>query len=79
MRVCKSNEGKAVSFSKSRGEQQNTLGNGNRNLHGTLAALIPDYQPKKRYKVTGEFDAENRIMYFDMSTAEISEFRASKE
>ncbi|MEI3424233.1 MAG: hypothetical protein V8Q85_03950 [Christensenellales bacterium] len=39
--------------------------------------IILDYNPKKRYKVTGEFDAENRVMYFDMTTAEVSLFRAT--
>lgn len=79
IRVCKSNEAKAVAFSKSRSEQTNTLSCNNKNLHDVLAMVIPDYQAKKRYKVTGEFDAENRVMYFDLSTAEISEFRAAKE
>lgn len=73
IRVCKSNEAKAVSFSKPRAEQTNTLGC-NKNLHDVPAALIPDYQPKKRYKVTGEFDAENRVMYYITSAAEISDF-----
>jgi hypothetical protein len=44
-----------------------------------IAALIPDYQPKKRYKVVGEYDAENRVIYYDMSAAEVSEFRAVKD
>jgi len=79
IRVCKSNEAKAVSFSKPRAEQTNTLGCNNKNLHDVIAALIPDYQPKKRYKVTGESDAENRVMYYDMTTAEVSEFRAVKD
>ena len=39
--------------------------------------MIPSYEEKKRYKVTGEYDAENRVMYFDMSTAEGFSFRAS--
>lgn len=79
IRVCKSNEVKSVSFSKTRSEQSNTLSCGNKNLHDVLVMLIPDYQPQKRYKVVGENDAENRVMYFDMSTAEVSEFRAPKE
>nr|DAM04240.1 MAG TPA: hypothetical protein [Caudoviricetes sp.] len=79
IRVCKSNEAKSVSFSKPRAEQTNTLGCNNKNLHDVISALIPDYQPKKRYKVTGEFDAENRVVYYDMTTAEVSEFRAVKD
>lgn len=57
----------------------NTLSCNNKNLHDVIAVLIPDYQPKKRYKVTGEFDVENRVMYYDMSTAEALEFRIVKE
>ena len=79
IRVCKSNEAKAVSFSKPRAEQTTTLGCSNKNLHDVIAALIPDYKPKKRYKVVGEFDAENRVIYYDMSAAEVSEFRAVKD
>ena len=79
IRVCKSNEAKAVSFSKARNEQNGTLSCGNKNLHDILVLFIPDHQPKKRYKVTGEFDAENRVIYYDMTTAEVSEFRATKE
>lgn len=79
IRVCKSNEAKAAAFSKPRSEQTNTLSCNNKNLHDVVAALIPDYQSKKRYKVVGEFDAENRVMYYDMSAAEVSEFRAVKE
>ena len=78
-RLCKSNEAKAVSFSKPRTAQTTTLGCGNKNLHDVIAALIPDYKPKMRYKVVGEFDAENRVIYYDMSAAEVSEFRAVKD
>ncbi|HXK77851.1 MAG TPA: hypothetical protein PKY19_05155 [Oscillospiraceae bacterium] len=79
IRVCKSNEAKSVPFSKPRSEQSNTLNCGNKNLHDVLIMLISDYQPKKRYKVVGEYDTENRIMYFDLSAAEAFEFRAPKE
>lgn len=27
------------------------------------------------YKVTGEYDVENRVMYFDMTTAEETNYR----
>lgn len=42
-------------------------------------AFIPNFDPKKRYKVSGEFDAENRVMYYDMTTAVESALRVSKE
>ena len=77
IKVCKSNEARATSFSKPRAEQTTTLSCGNKNLKEVVVKMIPDYDPKKRYKVTGEFDTENRVMYFDMTTAEVSLFRAS--
>ena len=78
IRICKSNESKAVTFSKPKGEQTSTLSLANRNLYAMVTALIPDYQLKSRYKVTGQYDAEGRTMYFDMASAEISEFRGVK-
>lgn len=77
IKVCKSNEARATSFSKPRAEQTTTLSCGNKNLKEVVVKMIPDYDPKKRYKVTGKFDTENRVMYFDMTTAEVSLFRAS--
>ena len=77
IKVCKSNEARAAGFSKPRGEQTSTLSCGNRNLKDVVAKMIPNYQPKKRYKITGEFDAESRVMYFDMTTAVESTFGAT--
>lgn len=78
IRVCKGNEAKATTFSKPKTEQTSTLTYGNKNLREIIAALIPNYDENKRYKVTGEYDSENRVMYFDMSSAEESGFRNSK-
>ena len=75
IRVCKTNEAKATPFSKTRAEQTNTLSCGNKNLRDVVVAMIPDYNAKKRYKLTGEYDTENRVMYYDMTTAEESIFR----
>lgn len=75
IRVCKGNEAKATPFSKPKAEQTTTLTCSNKNLREVIAAMIPDFDPKKRYKVTGEYDAENRVMYFDMATAEESYYR----
>ena len=77
IRICKSNEAKAATFSKPRADQTSTLSCGNKNLKEVVVRLIPDYKPKMRYKVTGEYDSENRVMYFDMTTAEESLFRAT--
>ena len=79
IRVCKSKDPKAVPFSKTKTEQTTTLSCGNKNLHDVLAALIPNYEKNNRYKISGEFDSENKIMYYDMTTAELSMFRAPKE
>lgn len=77
IRPCKGNEAKATPFSKPKAEQSTTLSTSNKNIHDVVSALIPDYDPKKRYKVKGYFDAENRVMYYDMSEAEESAFRAT--
>ncbi len=74
IRSCKGTEAKATAFAKVKGEQSNTLSSSNKNLRDVMTSLIPEYDRKQRYKVTGEFDAENRVMYFDMSTAKESSF-----
>ncbi len=79
VRICKSNEAKAAAFSKPRGEQTTTLSCNNKNLKEIVCRLIPSYDETLRYKVTGEYDSENRVMYFDMSSAEESQFRAKKQ
>ena len=75
IRVCKGSETKATPFSKPKTEQTFTLTCKNKNLCDIIFAMIPGFDSKKRYKVTGEYDSENRIMYFDMTTAEESDFR----
>ena len=78
IRASKSNEAKSSPFSKSRNEQSSALSLGSKTLHDTLITMIKDFEPKKRYRVVGEFDMEHRIMYYDMSSAEISSFREKK-
>lgn len=77
IRVCKSNDAKATTFSKPKSEQTTTLACGIKNLREAVIALIPTYDATKRYKVTGEYDSENRVMYFDMASAEASIYRSS--
>ena len=77
IRACKANDTRAVSFSKPKAEQTSTLSTGNKNLREVLFAMIPNHDPKKRYKITGEYDSENKTMYFDMATAEGSYYRVS--
>ena len=77
IRACKSNEAKATPFSKPRGEQTATLSCNNRNIHDVVAIMIPGYDSTKRYKASGYLDAENRVLYYDMTEAEVCMFRAS--
>ena len=77
IRACKGNEAKATSFSKPRGEQTTSLSTNNKNIHDTVCRLIPEYDPKFRYKITGYYEAENRTVYYDMSEAEPSLYRTS--
>ena len=79
IRPCKSNEVKAAPFSKPKTEQTATLSIANKNLLDVLRSLIPDYDPKKRYRVVGQYDNENKVMYYEMATAEISIYRVIKE
>ena len=75
IRPCKGNEVKAVPFAKPKSEQTSTLVSNNKNLRDVIVAMIPNFVNKNRYKVTGEYDAENRVMYFDMGTAVEANYR----
>jgi hypothetical protein len=79
MKPCKGNESKASAFSKPEKEQTKTITTTNPNLREVMTNMIPNYNPKKRYKIVGQFDAEKHIMYFDMTTAEISDFKKGKD
>ena len=80
IKPCKSNEARATPFSKPKAEQTSVLSMGNKSLFEIVTKLMPDYKPGSgiRYKVTGVLDMENKIMYYDMTTAETTEFRAPK-
>lgn len=80
IKPCKSNEARATPFSKPKAEQTSVLSMGNKNLFEIVTKLMPDYKPGSgiRYKVTGVLDMENKIMYYDMTAAETTEFRAPK-
>lgn len=76
IRACKSNEAKTVPFSKPRAEQNSTLNTGNKNLVEAVRALMPkSCKLNQRYRVTGHFDSEGRIMYFDMDEIVEDNFR----
>ena len=75
IRSCKGSEVRATPFSKPKTEQSSTLSCSNKNLRDVVVSMIPGYDNQKRYKVTGEYDAENRVLYFDMTTAVESKYR----
>lgn len=79
IRPCKSNEAKATPFSKAKNDQTNTLAISNKNLLDILRSLIKDYDIKKRYRIIGQYDPENKVMYYDMATAEISAYRSAPQ
>ena len=80
IKPCKGNESRATPFSKPKTEQTSVLSMSNKNLFEIVTKLMPDYQSGNgiRYKVTGVFDIENKVMYYDMTTAEATEYRAPK-
>ena len=75
VRACKGTESRAVKFSKPAGDQANTLNCNSRALFDVVTRMIPNYVDKKRYKVEGYYDADNKIMYYDLNTAVVSMFR----
>ncbi len=80
IRPCKSNEAKCATFSKPKSEQNATLSCGNKNLIDSVRSIMPEgYDKSQRYKVTGFYDAESKIMYFDMAEAKIDIYRTPKE
>ena len=50
-------------------------------MRDVLGCLVLGFSVENRYAVSGEYDAENHVMYFDMRTAVINEYRqmAKKE
>lgn len=78
VRFCKSNESKAVPFSKSKAEQRQTMNTRNKNIAEPIKAFIASYNPQLRYCVKGHFDAESRTVYYDLEEAVVKPFRAPK-
>ena len=78
IRVCKGHETKATNFSKPKAEQTGTLVCCNKNLREVIVKMIHNYDEKKRYKVSGEYDPESKVMYFDMTAAQEYIYHTSK-
>ena len=80
IRACKSNDAKAVPFSKPKLEQKTTLSSNNKNLVETIRTLMKDiWKPDARYKVTGFYISENKTMVFDLSEGVEEEFRTKED
>ena len=74
VRACKSNKVKAKPFSKPREEQVTTVSSSVKAMHKAISQLIPDYTDAKRYKVEGQFFAEEKVICFPMTDAEVKMF-----
>ena len=79
VRGCKGTESKATAFSKPKTEQPGTLSCTNKNLRDVIGAMIPDFDGKQRYKIKGEFDSENRVMFFDLTTVQKCSYRKNTD
>ena len=44
-------------------------------MHDAVARLIPNYSDGKRYKVDGQFFADEKVICFLMTDAEVKMFR----
>lgn len=79
IRACKPRDARSVPFSKVKSEQTTSLVCNNKNLRDVLGSMVPGYSVENRYSVSGEYDAENRVMYFDMTTTVVNELRQSSK
>ena len=79
VKVCRVTDAKSIPFVKTNSKPGNTLCITNKNLKDSLIALIPDANPALRYKLTGEYDREHRIMYFSLRDAVECEFQPPKK
>lgn len=76
IKVCGKHDEKAVEFSKPKEIQQNkVMSTTNKNLRDILTSMIGNYNNYAKYTITGQYDNESRIMYFDMTKATSSMLR----
>lgn len=79
IRVCKGTDTKATPFSKPKSEQTSTLTCSSKNLRDIITPMVPNFNPKRRYKITGEYDHASKVMYFDMATAVVSNYHTNTD
>ena len=75
VRPCNSEDIQATQFSKPHGEQKHSVNIKSRTLLDAARMLIQDNDATHRYKVTGQYDKENNVMYFEMASAKIAIYR----
>lgn len=78
VRACKSNESRAVPFSKPKAEQTQTMNTGNKNIAEPIKAMLDNYDPQMRYRIVGHFDMDTRTVYYDLEEAVAEVFRPQK-
>ena len=79
IKVCRSCDSKSAPFARKSTKTKGTLSISNKNLHKCLSALIPNYNPDTRYKLSGEYDLEHHIMFFDIKGAVKCEYQPFKK
>lgn len=78
IRMCKSNKPKGFKFSKPRGEQKGSVSITNKNLTEPIRrCMAGEWNPNKRYKVTGFWVADAKTMCFDLSEGVQEDFRVN--
>lgn len=78
IRACRKDESKAFKFSKAKEEQKSTICISNRNLLDPLRKCTADiWQKGQRYKVTGFWVADAKVMCFDLSEGEPVSYRVN--
>lgn len=79
VRACKSNESKAAPFSKPKTEQKNTVSIGNHNVIDPVRKMMEGiWEDGQRYKVTGHYVPDSRMMVFELTEGVKQEFRVPK-
>jgi len=78
VRMCKSNEGRSIRFSKPKGEQKSTVSIANKNIVEPIRKVMADsWERDKRYRVRGFWVADAKTMCFELEEGVQEDFRTS--
>lgn len=78
IRACRKDEAKAFKFSKAKEEQKSTICLTTKNLLDPLRKCTADiWQKGQRYKVTGFWVADAKVMCFDLNEGEPMSYRVN--